>query len=279
MKKTVLLAVAAITNIAFANDIIREEYDAKPMIEGNTRVQELMDWAKDHPGEMPPLTEQEKYEFFIKKGIPLPGTGASAVESTKNLSMTKEQSEMVMRFNAAQKNQGYFEMENRRAKALLAMPETAEKEYNARKSVAFNPQDTHLYEVKTTLQMNYPYKGVPAYLTSKVIGYAPESVFIDKGWAGAVEFFVPDFGGICAFHEVNIELTKSSAYIPKEIVTYKVNNKLTKINVVGNKNSGFVYEVEWWDKTFKHNLECASKNYSDPMRALTLKLAQNIDKA
>lgn len=278
MKKTTLLILLASTNLVFAEDIIREEYNPKPMIEGNRRVDELIEWSKNHPGEMPPLTEQEKYEFFTKKGMPVPGSGASVVD-TKSFKMTTSQSAAVNKFNADQKTKGYSEQENKKAKLLLSMPETAEKEYNARKSITFNPQDTHLYEVKNNLAMNYDYKGVPAALTTKVIGYAPESTFVNNGWSGAVEFFVPSFGGVCAFREVNIEITKSSAYIPKEIATHLVNKKITTMNAVGNKDSGFVYEVEWWDKKFKRTLECASKDYSAVISRKTLELAKNIDKA
>lgn len=277
MKKIALLILLASTNLAIADNIIREEYDPKPMIEGNRRVDELIEWSKNHPGEMPPLTEQEKYEFFTKKGMPVPGSGANVVD-TKSFKMTSTQSAAVNKFNADQKTKGYSEQENKKAKLLLAMPETAEKEYNARKSIAFNPHDTHLYEVKNNLPMDYDYKGVPSALATKVIGYAPESTFVNNGWSGAIEFFVPSFGGVCAFHEVNIEITKSSAYIPKEVATYMVNNKLTTMNAVGNKESGYVYEVEWWDKKFKRTLECASKQYADAMRTRTLELAKQIDK-
>lgn len=276
-KEIILLALLASTNIALA-DVVEEKYDAKPMIEGNRRVDELIEWSKNHPGEMPPLTEQEKYEFFTKKGVPVPGSGAT-VEDTKGFKMTSSQSAYVNKFNLDQKTKGYHEEANKKAKLLLAMPETAEKEYNARKSIAFNPQDTHLYEVKSNMAMNYSYKGVPATLATKVIGYAPESTFVNNGWSGAVEFFVPSFGGVCAFREVNIEITKSSAYIPKEIATHLVNKKITTMNAVGNKDSGFVYEVEWWDKKFKRTLECASKDYSATISRKTLELAKDIDKA
>lgn len=154
MKKITILVLLATTN-TFADNITRQEYDPKPMIEGNRRVDELMEWNKNHPGELPPLTEQEKYEFFIKKGMPLPGTGATVVNSTIDFKMTKAQSGIINRFNADQKTKGYYEVPNKKAMLLLAMPETAEKEYNARKSVAFNPLDTHLYEVKSNLPMSY----------------------------------------------------------------------------------------------------------------------------
>ena len=276
MKKTALLIMLANINLAVADNVVREEYDAKPMIEGNRRVDELIEWSKNHPGELPPLTEQEKYEFFTKKGMPVPGTGANIVD-IKGFKMTGAQSAVINKFNADQRTKGYSEQENKKAKLLLSMPETAEKEYNARKSFAFNPHDTHLYEVKSNLPMNYDYKGIPSTLATKIIGYAPESIFVKNGWSGAVEFFIPSFGGVCAFHEVNIEITKSSSYIPKEIATYLVNEKLTTMNAVGNKESGFVYEVEWWDKKFKRNLECASMEYTDAMSKNTLELAKKID--
>lgn len=279
MKKTALLILLASTNIALADNVIREEYAAKPMIEGNRRVDELIEWSKNHPGEMPPLTEQEKYEFFTKKGMPLPGSGATVVDNPKGFKMTGAQSAAVNKFNSDQKTKGYSEQENKKAKLLLSMPETAEKEYNARKSIAFNPHDTHLYEVKSNLPMSYAYKGVPQALATKVIGFAPEATFVNNGWSGAVEFFVPSFGGVCAFSEVNIELTQTAAYVPKEIATYKVNKKLTTMNAVGNKESGFVYEVEWWDAKFKRTLECAAKEYTDAMRTKTLELAKQIDQA
>lgn len=277
MKKTALFILLASSTLVFAEHVTREEYDPKPMVEGNRRVDELIEWNKNHPGEMPPLTDQEKYEFFTKKGMPIPGSGATVVD-IKRMKMTRVQRAAVNQFNTDQKTKGYYETENKRAKLLLSMPETAEKEYNARKSIALNPHDTHLYEVKSNLSMNYAYQGVPAALATKVIGYAPESVFVNNGWSGAVEFFVPAFGGVCAFREVNIAITKSSAYIPKEIATDVVNKKLTTMNAVGNKESGFVYEIEWWDQHFKRTLECASKTYADARRSQIIELAKQIDK-
>lgn len=276
MKKTTLLMLLVSTNLAVADNLIREEWIENPMIEGNRRVDELIEWNKLHPGEVPPLTEQEKYELFIKQGIPLP-TGANVVEKN-GLKFTEEQRSVVNGFNKAQKTKGYYEHPSRRATLLLAMPEVAKKEYNERKFMAVNPHDTHLRETLTDLPMMYAYKGVPTNTTTKVIGYAPEYTFVDTGWTGAVEFFVPHFDAVCAYHEVSVKLTHTSAYIPKEIATYAVNNKLTKINVIGNKETGFVYEVEWWDKQFKRRIECAAKDYSQFIRNATLELAKNIDK-
>lgn len=279
MKKTTLLILLAASNISFAVDPIRLDYVAKPMVEGNTRAQELMDWNDAHPGEMPPLTDQEKEMIFGKSGMPLPGTGAVVIDNAKGLAVDSGHAKTIKSFNSSQKTKGFYEEANPHAKQLLAMPEMAEQEFNQRKGVAFSPTDTHLYEARGTIAMKYPYKGIPDKLSTKVIGYAPESTFVNGGWAGAVQFFVPSFGGVCAYHEINIEITKSSAFIPKEIATYDVNNKLTTHDVIGNKDTGFVYEVEWWDKKFRRSVECASPDYSKETAKQVLNLAQEIDTA
>lgn len=278
MKKTTLLILLTSSNLIFA-ELIREDYNPRPLVEGNTRVQELMEWNRDHPGEMPPLTDQEKYEIFTKRGMPIPGSGATIVNDIRGFNTNPSQLLMINKFNMDQKNIGYSEQSSDKAKKLLSMPETAEKEYNSRKSIAFNPYDTHLYESKNNLPMSYSYKSIPSDLATKIIGYAPESTFVNNGWTGAVEFFIPAFEGVCAYHEKNIEITKTAAFIPKEIATYKVNGKLTTISAVGNKESGFVYEVEWWDSKFKRNLECATEYYSESIKQDTIALAKQIDAA
>jgi hypothetical protein len=278
MNKTTILLLLASSSVAFANTMTSQPYDPKPMVEGNRRVDEIIEWHKSHPGEMPPLTEQEKEHFFTSKGIPVPGSGAKIVNSTQGFGMTKNQASVVASFNSAQRTKGYFEANNKRAKFLFSMPEMAEKEFNERQGAAFNAHDTHLYESKTNLVMDYGYRGVPENLSKKVIGFAPESTFANGGWRGAVEFFTPLFDSVCAYHEINIGLTQSSASIPKEVVTHTVNNKLTTMNVIGSKESGFVYEVEWWDKTYRRTLECASKAYTEEMRAQVIELARQIDK-
>lgn len=204
--------------------------------------------------------------------MPIPGMGATVESNPKDLHVTKAQSGAVAKFNADQKTKGYYQMVNMKAKNLLNMCKTAEREYNARKSIAFNPQDTHLYEDKSTMAMAYPYKEILAYLATKIIGYAPESTFVNNGWTGTVVFFIPAFDGVCAYHQRNIQITKTAAFISKEVAT-------NKVNATGFKKSGFVYEVEWWDKKFKHNLECAFKEDKSEFANRTLELAKQIDKA
>ena len=277
MNKTAL--IIALTGIQLCAHalMVSKPYYPKPMVEGNRRVDELIEWNKNHPGEMPPLTEQEKYEFFIKEGVPVPGSGAQVIQSNKAFNLSSEQASVFAKFNTDQRVKGFHEEDSKTAKFLLDLPVIADKEYNERKNLAYDPYDTHLYEIKSNLKMNYDYKGVPSNLATKVIGYSPESSFIQNGWAGAVEFFVPSFGDVCAYHEVNISLTKSTTSIPKDIATYLVNNKITTLSAVGSDKSGYVYQVEWWDSKFKKVLECASIKYSQERKNSVIELAKKID--
>jgi len=224
------------------------------------------------------LSKQKKYNILIKKSMPLPGTGATVVESN-NLMSTKKQFIIVKKFNEAQNKNGYYEHENKKAVALLELPEIAEKEYNDRKLIPVNKNDTHLYETLTNLSLLFQFNSIPNDFVEKIIGYTPENTFIDDGWTGVVEFFIPKFYGVCAYHQISIELTKMSAYIPKEVATYVINNKLTTYDVMGNNETGFVYNVEWWDNKFKKQLECANKNYSEELKNSTIELAKTIDRS
>ncbi len=276
-RATLILLLSATTGVLAENIVTTLKYDPKPMVPGNRRVDELIAWSKEHPGELPPLTEQEKYEFFIKDGMPVPGSGATVVNSNK-IKLTNEQSSSIRKFNESQRTKGFYEEHSTKAKKLLEMPETAEKEYNERKLMPMKPYDSHLREKLYDLTMMYDYKGVPSEVVSKVIGFAPEHTYVDGGWTGAVEFFMPPFESICAYHEINIGFTKSSAYIPTEIATHFINKKITTFNAVGDNEGGFVYALEWWDKKFKRNLECATKDFSASTKTEMIKIARIIDK-
>lgn len=276
MKKMTLLIILSCSTTLFAQELVRKEWNPPPMVEGNRRIDELIEWNKLHPGVMPPLTEYEKQELFIKDGIPLPGSGVHIVDKA-SIKATNEQKSQTDKFIAMQKTKGYFEKYNEIAVKLLDMPEHSVRELQDHKKLTLSPEDTHLREVKIDLPMNYDYQGIPNNLADTIYGYAPESALVNDKWNAAVEYFKPHFKGICAYHENNLQLSQSAAYIPKEVVKYLVNGKTTVSGVSGNKDSGYVYEVEWWDKKFKRNLECASKEFSQDTRDATIELAKRID--
>ena len=56
-----------------------------------------------------------------------------------------------------------------------------------------------------------------------------------------------------------------------------INDKITLVEVVGNKQSGVVYNVEWFDQAFFRKLECASKTFNKDNLNKTIEIAKHID--
>ncbi len=279
MKKLTILILCIQSTIALSSETTTTVYDPKPMVEGNRRVDEIIEWNNAHPGQMPPLTEQEKKRFFTDDGIPVPGSGAQ-IRPFNSIKMTKEQMSSVSTYNNAQKYKGYNEQFSYHAQTLSQMPNVAKADMVEHPPEHLMPYDTHLRSQASQLKMNYEYHEVDSALINQVIGFAPENTYVNNGWNGAVEFFTPkSLNATCAYHEINIKLTGTSAVIPKEVVSYKVNKKVTTVSAEGNNASGFLYQLEWWDKEFRRNLECTTKEYSADIKNEVIMLAKAIDKS
>ncbi len=279
MKNIILYILICIAPCVIANEIHVTKMTGNPLVKGNIRYEELVEWNRLHPGVMPPLTEEEKYQVFTKKGLPLPGSGIT-IKPINSIKMTKDQMSTVTSYNKAQKYKGYKEQFSYHAQTLSQMPNAAKEDMLRNPPDYLMSHDTHLRSQATQLKMSYNFHEVDPSLVNQVIGFAPEHTYINNGWTGAVEFFSPKaFNGTCAYHEINIKNTGTSAIIPKEVVSYKVNKKITTVSAEGNSASGFIYEVEWWDKDFRRNLECTTKQYSLDTKNEVITLAQEIDKS
>ena len=62
----------------------------------------------------------------------------------------------------------------------------------------------------------------------------------------------------------------------EELITYSVNNKPT-IELVVNDTSGYLYEVEWFQKDYERKLECVSTEYSKETLNQVISMAKEID--
>lgn len=165
---------------------------------------------------------------------------------------------------------------NPRAKELLEFKHTAAYQYK-KFSNDENPEATQLRHSIGELKMAYAYHGVPTNLMSQSIGVAPFGAYHEDGWDGVVQFFENQEAGSCAYTEHNWRLSHGGATLAKEAVVYAVKDKPTLILVKGDSNSGFVYEINWFDDMFAHTLECANKNYGIALTKQVIQLANAID--
>ena len=237
----------------------------------------LEEWNKDHPGMPPPLSKKEEYEFFVKKGLPIPNSGVHIMPAREMYPEKRHLISSIKSSSSDLKKRGYITAQNKNAAMLLSFHKIAKADYVNNKT-ELKPQSTHLRRKLSDLKMAYDYRGVPDALTKEVIGFAPENTFIPNGWTGAVEFFSPQkMNSICSYHETNIQLTGSSANLAKEIISKDVNGKITIVEVSGTDVTGYTYNIEWWDENYRHVLECASKKFSPDMTKQTIALAIDID--
>lgn len=275
MRKYILFFIALATSTSYGAMSLAQIGTKE---EGKEYYRKLEEWNRDHPGTPPPLSAQEEYEFFVKKGLPIPGSGVHIMPA-REMYPEKKRSVLSIKSSVSDfKKRGYVAAQNKKATLLLSLPMMAKKDYAESNSDKLRPQSTHLRHKISDLKMAYDYRGVPESLIKKIIGFAPENTFISNGWTGAVEFFYPkDMDTVCSYHETNIQITGTSANLAKEIVRKDVNNKITIIEVSGTDVSGYAYNVEWWDDNYRHVLECASKKFSPDTTKQTIALAINID--
>jgi len=276
MKNKILLGIL-LTHTAIAGDTITIPWDPKPLDPNKTRGQEIEEWNKLHPGTTGPLTQQEK-EYFRSQGLPIPGDKVS-VKPLNSIKMNDAAKLSALNYVKEQQTKGYSERFSQNAKNLSSITEVAEKEFEHYNAGTLEAESTHLRRQHFELKISYNYKPLSSEITQEVIGFAPESNYVENGWNGAVEFFKwHDHNSICAFHEVNIKRTGSSAFFPKEIVRYDINKKLTLVSAEGNDQSQYLYTVEWWDSTYKRILECTASEYSNDIKNEVLEMAKLIDK-
>lgn len=241
------------------------------------RLQQLMDEQKKHPGVPPKYTPEEEYEIFGKDGLPSPNSGVKVEQFNSFAFKHREASAIKSNINEFKKN-GYIKKYNQNAVTLSTIEQSAKEQFKSFAAYKKKPYDTRMRHTWEEMEIAYNYKPLNAGLVERTIGYAPESTYIKTGWTGVVHFFVPkDKPLVCAYHEVSVPLTGTSAILNQETTTYDVNNKVTTIGVAGDLPSGFLYEIMWWDKDFRRQLQCSADNYSKSIKNQLIELAKEID--
>ena len=275
MKKlSTLILCILLTDIVCADD---NGLTTKELHFSKERIQELINEQTKHPGVPPKYTPEEEYEIFGKDGLPPPNSGVKIEQFRSSVFKHGEASIIKNNINEFKKN-GYIKKYNQNAVALSTIEESAKEQFKSFSSYAKKPYDTRMRHTWEELEIAYNYKPINEALIDKTIGFAPESTYIKTGWTGVVHFFVPkDKPFMCAYHEVSVPLTGTSAILNQETTSYEINNKVTIIGVAGDLPSGFLYEMMWWDKDFRRQLQCSANNYSDSIKNELIELAKEID--
>lgn len=226
----------------------------------------------------PKLTDAQK-EYLKKEGLPLPCSGITIVDM-KQMMLSDHQKQLLNTALEQEKMDGYRHEFSQAATNLLNIDELLKPEFKRIKKLVPQKQSANITTDLSNIKMAYDYVRVPSELSKRFVSFAPTGTYIDNedgdGWIAITEYFISNFDAPCSFEENNIRLSGSSSVVPKQMINYAVNNKITESMTLGD-TTGYLYQVQWTNDDFRRTLRCASKHYSVDVKGKTLELAIKID--
>lgn len=221
--------------------------------------------------------EKENMKILADLGLPLPNSGIT-IAPRASYKESKKYLEQAANADKQRQTIGYINVNTEQPKELIGIQQIIKK--NKKQSHVLDSENsTNMRENLSDLKLAFSFKPVPKLLINKYIGVAPMGAFNENGWSGAAEFFTKENIGTCSYGLMSIPVSQMSARLAAESVSYDINNKITIIEVSGNKKSGFIYNIQWYDEEYYHELECANMNFSKKIMKNEIELAKNIDNA
>jgi len=229
------------------------------------------------------VEEQKRMKALSDLGLPLPGSGIKIVPRSA-LGLSESQLQKGAKSEEEMKVLGYAVVDTNRPQELLNFHNYSKTQF---KLYAGNNRETstHLRQHIEDLKLAFKFKGVPegnalGAGNITLLGVAPQGGFHEDkgGWSGAAQYFDVKNIGSCSYGVMNVAASNTAAELAMEDVTYIVSNKPTILTVEGNKASGFLYKVDWYDENNFHELECANIKYSSEINNAVIQLANKIDR-
>lgn len=188
----------------------------------------------------------------------------------KSMDFPMELKKEMHSYNVDMKSKGYVEKDNPYVRQLMHMrfnrPTFKESDAPGSSELKQTPQ-----EIKTT----FSFKSILPH----PIAYAGIGIASDKGWSGIKEFFDGKEAGMCTLSMFSMADVKQHIQLNEDGLTYDINDKPTRVMVEGHQNSGFMYSVRWYDKSFVREIECANNKLDDAIKTKMIEYATLVDKA
>jgi hypothetical protein len=206
--------------------------------------------------------------------LPQPNAGIKVISRSKMDFTPAENQSAINELNQF-KLKGYVEQESTYPRQLLSMKYKASMQIKENASNK-DPYDTHMKGSPADIKLAFPFKGFLNSNDFNAIGYAAIGSW-KNGWTGIKVFFENKTLGTCAYSLNNMTLNHGSVYISGDSARYDINKKPNILTVKGTVNSGFIYDIGWYDKTFSKELECANMNYDPKITKKLVEVAKNIE--
>lgn len=141
-------------------------------------------------------------------------------------------------------------------------------------------EDLELYPKFTDVKLAFK-TNINTIITPKnIIAVAPLGMYVAeaKGWTGFKIFFETDEKTTCAYAFINLKLSNGGVFLSDSDQNFFINKKHGFQTSSGNKKSGFIYTINWYDSQHVHMLDCANVAFDKKGNDKTKQLAVLIDK-
>lgn len=208
---------------------------------------------------------RDLHEANLSEGLIPPDSGMQMIVASEITSSVQQKIYEKYRNDFQEMlDKGYVEQNSEDAQSLLAM------RYKQ------NLSKKELVPQLSDIKLAFPFSGLSFIHEKDIIGYAGYIAW-DNGWLGVSEFFNNASMGVCNYKRHNIMLSHGGMRLISENISYKINGKPTDYIVRGKNSTGFLYEVNWYDPTYIHGLQCASETFNPRTIDNMFNMARDID--
>ena len=215
---------------------------------------------------------KEYYQSIVE--LPQPDSGITIVSGISK-AIPKAFQEEEKKRRGQQKAQGFSFSNSSHSKRLIDLSNGI----GIKKDIFLNdvaPKSTDIKKSLTQLSLAFSYSGINDESVEH-IGFSAIGAWDYLGWTGVIEYFKTKDLGVCQLSVNNVELSHGAIELDSHVISYEVNNKVTTSYVKGSKESGFIYTVSWYDKTYFRDLECSKKSFDKENISKMLVFANRID--
>lgn len=141
--------------------------------------------------------------------------------------------------------------------------------------LAKSTSDGELKKDVSEIKLAFKYKPLPID-RKHIIAYVGAYAYREDGWTALDVYFEDDVLGVCNYNVSDMDVTRGGVQISEKTVRYDVNQYPNTLYVGGNATTGYVYNIDWFNKPYSKELECASRTYNSRAQAALIELAKKI---
>lgn len=223
--------------------------------------------ASDFPTEH---MKKEAQKYLKSQGILYLGDGVH-IKKRNEILLNEENKQTYLQKIKTLRSTGYVISDNILINEIKNIKNSIDQDFST--NTNNDPEDTHWKKSHKDIKLSWDFKPLK---NIDVLAYAPSGGY-NKSWSGMLLALKLD-DNYCRYEIENLKASHGSINLPVEDIKMLVNNKPTMLWVEGNKDDGFLYQINWFENDFSYELQCVNSIYSGKQLQYFIEQANKIDK-